>query len=174
MFAGQGLATAARPHRPAPESIPHEVHAPTHSHHAPQDGPTHTGAPSPAAGKHRTPIEESLFRLVQQIVAPIDQRAQCLLAPQRRSALSRQEAKSLVKPAVDLLHWQRAHASRCKLNGKRDSVEMVADGGQGQTVLLGNREPRLVELRPLDEQHDGFVVSQEFGLVFLFRIREGE
>jgi hypothetical protein len=97
-------------------------------------------------------LQQPLFRIVQQVVTPVDQRAQCLLAWQRRSRAARQQSETLVQLAVDLFE-RKVPRPRCRqLNGQRDAVQSVADGGERRSVLVGDLKIRAGEQGPIGEQ----------------------
>ena len=62
----------------------------------------------PAPGEDRQPPEQRALRLAEQVVAPVDQRAQRLLARQGRPAAAGQQPEAVVQPGGDLLDRQRA------------------------------------------------------------------
>ena len=90
----------------------------------------------PAAGEHRQPPQQRPLRLGEQVVAPVDQRPQRLLAGQRRAAAAGQQPEAVVQPRRDLLHRQRLHPRRRQLDRQRDAVQPLADLRHGRRVLL--------------------------------------
>ena len=60
-------------------------------------------AERPAAGEDRQPREQRLFRRIEQVVAPVDQRPQRLVPRQLGTAAGRQQAKALVEQTHDLV-----------------------------------------------------------------------
>ncbi len=76
----------------------------------------------PAAGEHREAAQHRALVLGQQVVTPVDERAQRLLAGQRALVAARQQAEAVVKPRGDGLYRHRAHACRGELDGERDAV----------------------------------------------------
>ena len=63
----------------------------------------------------------------QEVVAPVDQRAQRLLARQRGAVAAGQQPEAIVQALGDLLDRQRAHARRGELDRERNAVEPPAD-----------------------------------------------
>ena len=90
--------------------------------------------------------------VVEQVVAPVDQRAQRLLARQRRAIAAGQQTEAIGQPRRDLLDRQRAHARGGQLERERNAVEALADAGDRRRVVVGDRERRLRRQRALDEQ----------------------
>ena len=56
-----------------------------------------SGLQRPAAREHREALEQLRARFVEQIVAPVDQRAQRLLARQRGAVAGRQQLEAVVQ-----------------------------------------------------------------------------
>ena len=74
------------------------------------------------------------------VVAPLDGRAQRLLARQRGPAAAGEQAEAVVELGQDLLDPQHAGARRRQLERQRDAVEPPADLGDGRRVGVGERE----------------------------------
>ena len=73
-----------------------------------------------------------LLLIREQIVTPVDQRPQCLLARQRGAASAYQQAKEIIKArARDLFHGQHSCTSGGQLNRQRNAVQAVANLGDG-------------------------------------------
>src|SRR4051812_22585996 len=68
------------------------------------------GANSEAAGKHRQPPEDALFVAEQQVVTPIDQVAQGLLAWLCRPCAGGQQTEPVVDAGGDVAERQRSRA----------------------------------------------------------------
>src|SRR5262245_56486878 len=51
----------------------------------------------PSSGKYRQPPEQELLRILQEVVAPVDERAQRLLARQRCARSSGQEPEAMIQ-----------------------------------------------------------------------------
>ena len=90
---------------------------------------------SAAASVHPPANTESrcnseLLRIAQQVVAPVDQRAQRLLARQRRARTSCKESETLVQLAIDLLDRKRSHPRRRQFDGQRNPVQPITDGSE--------------------------------------------
>ena len=67
--------------------------------------------PEPA-GEHREAPEQAPLVVVEQVVAPVERRAQRLLARQRGAAAAGEQAEAVVEPRGDLLDRQRARPAR--------------------------------------------------------------
>ena len=105
----------------------------------------------PAAGKHGESPEQRALYQVQQIVAPVDQRAQRLLARRCCSAALRQQPEAIVEPFGNRLHRQRAQPRGGELDGERDAVEAATDLDHRVRVPLAQGEGGLHRDRTLDE-----------------------
>ena len=88
----------------------------------------------------------------EEVVAPIDQRAQRLLARQSRPIAARQQTEAIRQALRNALDGQRAHAGRRKLDRERYAVEAMADVDDEDRVLLGQAKARLRGARPIHEK----------------------
>ena len=79
--------------------------------------------------QHREPFEDALLVAEQQLVAPVDDSAQRLLARQGRARPARQQAEPIVEPGGDLGERERPGPGRGQLDGQRQPVEPGADVG---------------------------------------------
>ena len=110
------------------------------------------GAKIEAAGKDTQSVEENLFLLLQQIVGPAHQRAQCLLPLQRDAAATGQQLEPIVKARIDLANRQRPHSGRGQLQCQGYTVESGTEVGDRRCVALSQRKARLLQTRPLNKQ----------------------
>ena len=78
------------------------------------------------ADEHRQPSKRETFRLVQQVMAPVDRREQRSLAFQRPRARS-QDAETVVQAPHQIVERHRAQPRRRQLDGQRNTVETPAD-----------------------------------------------
>src|SRR4029453_3649856 len=97
-------------------------------------------------------MEEHTLFVSQEIVAPVDQRAQRLLARKRCPVAAREQAETVGQPRRDLLDRERAAARGGQLERKRDAIKALADSGNRRRVVVAQRERRLRGNRALDEQ----------------------
>ena len=111
--------------------------------------------------------------LVEQIVAPIDERAQRLLPRQDVAAAAGEHAEALVEPLAQLARAEHLDARRGELDGERDAVEPPADVGDDRRVLVGQRETVVGGARPLDEERDRRVAAIDIGRRDALRHRAG-
>ena len=105
-----------------------------------------------AAGKHRKPCPEQLFGLGAKFVAPVDKRAQGLLARHGHPASAGQQRKSPVQPFHDLRERQSAQPGGGELDGQRDAIEPVAQLHHGIGVLLCHSEIGIDGAGAIDQQ----------------------
>ena len=87
-------------------------------------------------------------------MAPVQRRAQRLMARGRGARAADQEGEDVVQPLGQLGRGQDPHPRRGQLDGQRQAVEPLADGGHLSGVLVGDLERRPDQLRPLLEQLD--------------------
>ncbi len=71
------------------------------------------------AGKHRQPSQDDSLRFHQQVVAPVERRAQAVLTFRGRPCAFSQEAQRIVEPLIDLFECQHTNPSRGKLDRER-------------------------------------------------------
>ena len=110
-----------------------------------------------AAGEHRQPFEDALLVVEEQLVAPVDDGAQRLLAGQRGARPAGQQAEPIVEPSGDLRERERPGAGGGQLDGERQPVEPGADVGDHLVVVVGELERRAGGLGPGDEEAHGVV-----------------
>src|SRR5579884_3700904 len=113
-----------------------------------------------AADKHGDAMEQLALQLGEQIVAPVDQGAQRLLARQGRAAAAGQQPEAVVHVPVDLLDGQRPHAGGGELDSQRKAIQPVTDLNESLRVVARDPESRLHGYGALDEEPDGFVLAQ--------------
>ena len=93
-----------------------------------------------AAGEHGEPFEDALLVVEEELVAPVDDGAQRLLAGQGRARPAGQEAEPVVEPSGDLRDRERSGAGGRQLDGERQPVEPGAD--VGDDPVAGRRRAR--------------------------------
>ena len=79
---------------------------------------------------------EHVLGLVEQVPAPVDHRAQRLVARQRRTAAAGEQPEPVVQAAGDLRRGHRAQAGGGQLDRQRHAVEPAADGEHRAEVGL--------------------------------------
>ena len=100
------------------------------------------------ACEHRQAGEQRLRRSVEQVVAPLDRRAQRALALRGVARTSGEERESHIEPLEELLGSQQLRSSGCELDGKWETVEAAADRFDRRV----RRELPADRARPLDEE----------------------
>src|SRR6185295_19449116 len=111
----------------------------------------------------------------EQVVAPINESLQSLVARQGGAAARGEQTKLLMRrePRRDLLDPQRFHPGGSELQREWDAIELVADLGDSESIVDSQRKTRQGGLRTLDEQPYRFILGE--GLECrLWRIRSGE
>ncbi len=114
----------------------------------------------PATGKHRQPVEQAALGVRQQVVAPIERRLQRALTRQGTTTTARQQPKPSVESCRKLPHRKRLDPPRRQLQGERNTVQPLADLGDGGGISVGEREARLHRQGTVDEQPYGGVVLE--------------
>ena len=110
-------------------------------------------------GKYSELPQDPRLRLREQIVAPVERRAQRLLPGQRRSPARRQEFEPVVQQGRDVRRPEHHRARRGKLDRERNAIQPPANGGDRAEVLLVLLEIRTQRLRPGHEQLDRGVLE---------------
>src|ERR1700692_2869871 len=103
------------------------------------------------AGENGKTSHDQALRLGQQLIAPVQRCAQCLVPRQSRSAAARQHSQAIIKTCGDLLDAKRGDASRREIYGQRDAIEAPTDRSNYWKVLSIRRELRLQCTRRGDE-----------------------
>ena len=88
----------------------------------------------------------------QQVVGPVDQRAQRLLPLLQHACAAGQDLVAVLQPRVDVGHRQRPHARGRQFERQRNAFEPRDQFGHGWRLRRVERERRLVLLRARDEQ----------------------
>ena len=78
------------------------------------------GLEPPASGKNGSGLQQALLFVREQVVAPVDQRAQGLLARQRGAAPAHEQVEAVIQPPGDLF--------RGKQFGARAAANSIARG----------------------------------------------
>jgi hypothetical protein len=81
------------------------------------------GGQRPAPHEGRQPAQQQTLRLLEQVPAPVQRRAQGALACGQVSRPARKQSEAVVQPGGDHLHRQAAHPRRRQLDGQRDTVQ---------------------------------------------------
>src|SRR4030095_3115666 len=87
----------------------------------------------------------------EEIVAPVERRAQRLLARQRRAGTASQQPEAVTQARTDLLDRQRPDAHRGHTQPERNPVEMYAKLGDDRGTRSSQAEVGLLPPRALDE-----------------------
>src|SRR5262249_25010331 len=107
-----------------------------------------------ASGKYGEPAQHCALRFRQQVVAPVERRAERLVAWQRRAAASRQEAKPVVEARSEALYDEDIDAAGREFDRKRNSIKPAADVGDDGGVGVAQLEFVRDGGGPLDEKLD--------------------
>ena len=105
-----------------------------------------------ATGKHRQPLQHGALRRAEQVVRPVDQAAQRLLALVAHPAAAGEQLEAVLQAAVDLRHRHRAQPRRGQFERQRDAFQACHQFGHRRGLGLGELEVGPLLLRALDEQ----------------------
>ncbi len=79
-----------------------------------------------APGEDRQPAQQALLDRRQQVIAPIDQRPEGLMAGWRGAVAADQQPEAVVQPGDNLLHAQDPDPRRGQFDGHGDAVQPAA------------------------------------------------
>ena len=106
----------------------------------------------PAAREDRQAPEQHALFGRQQVVTPVDQRAQGALARQRGPASPGEESQAVAESRGDRVERHRAHARGGELDRQGDAVEVPADLDDGRRVRVAHAKRRQHRRGALDEE----------------------
>src|ERR1700686_1241289 len=98
----------------------------------------------PTPDKNGQAPKENTLGIIEQVVAPVDHGAQCLLAGEDGAAATGEGAESIIESLGPLRHRQDPDPGRGELERKRHAVESAADPDDVSGVLLREGERRLI------------------------------
>ena len=110
------------------------------------------GIKCPATCEDSEPVEHDPLLGAKQVVGPVDQGAQGLVARQAGAVSRGQQPEPLIQPGVDLRRREQAKAGRGELKGERDTVEADADRRHRRRVGVVEDEVTPVQCGVLREQ----------------------
>ena len=84
--------------------------------------------------------QQAPLRLGQQLVAPVQRRAQRLMPRQRGAPAAGKQCEAIVEAPGDLLDAERRRPGRSELDGERNAVELPADRGDRRQLLALRRK----------------------------------
>ena len=90
-------------------------------------GDCNGGLQGKAASEDRQPAEHNALRLGEQLVAPVERRAQCLVPRQCRPMAPGEQTEPIVQPRCNFLYPKRRATGRRQFDSQRDTVETTAD-----------------------------------------------
>jgi len=113
-----------------------------------------------AAGKDCQTTQHHPLVLAQQVVAPVQCRAQRLLPWQCSMRVAGQHPKAIAEPRIDLLDRQRASTGCGKFQRERNAVEMNANLGNCRCSSRSQLEIGQLLAHPRDQQLHGLGALQ--------------
>ena len=123
------------------------------------------GAEGASARKHSEPGEQLLLLRLQQVVAPVDRRANRALALGQVSGAALQELETVVEPLEHRLWRQHADAGGGKLDRQRQALERFADLGNRSGVRGRDDEIRPDRACARREQCNRLALEEPFHVV---------
>ena len=106
---------------------------------SPEPATAHGARQIESAGEHRTPCQQRLLGVVEQVVGPLHGVAQRLMALQT-APRSDQQPEPVVEPVAHLGDRHRQHARCGQLDRQRDAVEAPADLDDSVRVIGRQRD----------------------------------
>ena len=106
------------------------------------------------AAKQRQPIEHVAPLVREQVVAPVQRRAQGAVARQGRAPALGQQRKAVIERGGDRRQIERIAARRRQLDRQRQAIELAADRRNQRERGDIARDRHADRPRPLDEQVD--------------------
>ncbi len=157
-------------HRVLPDRLEHRVTALVALEQASVDQPFHLVRRRPAnrlgvvgraaAGEDRERREEPALLVVEQVVAPLDRRAQRLVACRPVPRAFREDGEPLSQSFGELCGRELANACRGELESERKAVDGDADLGDGPRVVRLEAKAVAHRLRARHEERDGLVLGE--------------
>ncbi len=102
------------------------------------------------------PAQQRLLRGAEQVVAPVDERAQRSLAWQGSARATDQRSKDAIEPMMDFLHRHGAQPRAASSMASGIPSSWRHTRGDGDRVLWRDREIRTLQASALDKQSYGF------------------
>ena len=118
------------------------------------------GGQGEAAGKDREPPEHRALVRGEQVVAPVEGRAQRLMAARRRAGPAGQYREDVVQALRQLCGRQDPYPRGGQLDRQRQAVQATADLQDRGGVVVGDAERRPDQLGPLFEEADRVRAAQ--------------
>ena len=116
-----------------------------------------TAVETAPSGEHREPREQPPFVVEQQVVAPVDDGAQGLVARQRRAAPTGEHTEPVVEQTDELVQRQYPESGRRQLQRERQMIEPAAQLGDDRLRVGVDRERGAHRRAAIGEQLDGGV-----------------
>ena len=112
------------------------------------------------AGEDRQAAQQALLPLGQQVMAPVDRRAQRALARRRSPATVGQQPEAVVHAGQDLLNSQHPDPGGRQLDGQRNAVQRPAERGDRRKAGRGQGETGTRRGGAVAEQADRLVAPK--------------
>ena len=112
-----------------------------------------------------------MFGLVQQLVAPLDRRAQRLLA-RVDTAAGLEQIQPLREPLDELRGREDSDPRRRQLERERDAIEPAADVDDGRCGVSIQAKRLIPRARAIDEEPDRFDPSKRAEIYLGVKVRQ--
>ena len=96
-------------------------------------------------GTHRmltTETGKARFRSREQVITPVNQGTQCLLAGQRRPAAACEQVETVIQASCNLFDAQHRQTCCRQFDGQRDTIEPVRDLSDSRRILVRHGKRR--------------------------------
>jgi rhodanese-related sulfurtransferase len=105
-----------------------------------------------AVHEYAQSTHERAFAIVEQVVAPVDERTQRLLAREHIAPAPGEHAKAFVQPLAQLLRAQNLDPGGGQFDCQRNPVEAPADLGDDRRIIVAQHKANIDGLRAVDEE----------------------
>ncbi len=109
------------------------------------------------------PAKQGALRFGEQIMAPVDQGTECLLARHRGAAAGGEQMKPIVQPLDDLLEGEQANPRGGQFDGERNAVESPADLRDEVDVVVAQLKGGTCRGRAVQKKTNGLELRQALG-----------
>src|SRR6266851_4798842 len=109
--------------------------------------------------------QQATLPVRQQFITPVKCCTERLMSRERRSAPAAEKREAIIQSQCNLLRTQRGGARRCKLDGKRNAIEVPADRRDRWKTLFICQEVRAQCRCPGDEQLHGAMLKDSARLL---------
>src|SRR5260370_42246212 len=114
----------------------------------------------PTAAKDGEPTQQLALRFRQELVAPVERRAQRLVTRRCVSTTAHQKSETIVQTGRELLGAQELQPCGCQFNSEWDAVELTADLRDKRHIRVREAKVGCGRARAVDEKTDRVELPQ--------------